>query len=148
LVITFSCCKRSPQLILNIDSKYKGWIYLIPAKVSENEVHEIKANSFGIVYFSDSLYSQGSEVNLVIKINDTLNSRRLIKIHDLSFYPSNSSYKIMYKKFYFPLTNAEKNKTGDSLYTYKQDAYNINYVNEFEYYFLTGVIDSNLIKKW
>lgn len=148
LPFIFSNCKQSQQLVLNIDSKYHGWIYLIPAKVSIKEVHEIKANSFGIVYFSDSLYIQGKEVNLVIKINDSLNPRRPVKIHDISFYPSNSSYKIMYKKFYFPLTNIDNTNSEDSLYTYKQGKYNTNYINEFEYYYLTGVIDSILIKKW
>ena len=67
-------------------------------------------------------------------MNDSLNPRRPVKIHDISFYPSNSSYKIMYKKFYFPLTNIDNSNSEDSLYTYNQGKYNTNYINEFEYY--------------
>ena len=146
--VIFSNCKQPNKLIVNIDSNYRGWVYLIPAKVEMKDAHEINSNSSGIVYLSDSLYSKSNEVNVVVTINDSLYPPRPIKIYDISFYPSNSSYKIMYKKFYFPLTNTDNAEKDDTLYTYKQGRYNTNYVNQFQYYYLTGVIDSNIIKKW
>jgi|GEM_PF-5574482 len=141
-------CTKPSELVLNIDSKYHGWIYIIPAKVSIVDRYEVKANSSGIVYISDTLYDKGDEVNFVIKVDGKLVSPMSIKTYNISFTPRNSYLKIIYKKFYFPFSNTGMMNKEDTIYTYKRDNYNTFYMNEFEYYYTTGVIDSSIVKKW
>lgn len=148
IVFMSESCKNSSSLIINIDSNYHGWIYLIPAKVRIQERYEIKPNSLGIIYLSDSLYDQSNTINLIVKINDILDAPRPVMIYDVSFYPENRTYKIMYKKFYFPLTSTNTMAKEDSLYLFKENKYNSYYLNQFEYYYVTGIIDSNIVKKW
>ena len=146
ILILFSNCKTQPELILNIDPKYHGWIYLVPAIVPINEKCEIKQKSFGIVYISDSLYNKIQEIK--IKISGTLVSPKQIKTYNISFYPKNSYLKILYKKFYFPFRNVNWPNKEDTIYTFKKDKYNTYYMDEFEYYYTTGIIDSNIVRKW
>lgn len=146
-VLAIEGCKNPSTLTLDINPNYHGWVYLIPVKSKVTGESKIDLTTLGIVYISDSLYNKEKEINVIIKVGDSLLSPVKIRTYNISFYPRNSAYKIEYKKFYFPLNDFEMSDKKDSVYTYKKNEYNTYYLGEFEYYYTIGIIDSNRVIK-
>jgi len=118
---------------ISFDSNYEGWIYLI--KSSDRILSDtLYPNKSGIVYVPSVIYNDGIKFEVVF--GNKFKADGLYNILRSVFYDEKNR-ETTYSHFYIPLTRKEKEQ---KVYTFKNEP-----MREFEYYYYSGIIDTNRI---
>lgn len=142
--LLFSSCfskNDKKDIILNISSSYSGLVYLVSSNVSPQTQYTLTKDNHGIVYVAHEAFEK--EKILRIQILETGKFiEKPIKTNRNEFYPEYRTRGITYYEFAFPVDSII---SKDSLYPLKINGETVREVDEFQYYYYTGIIDTSKI---
>ena len=145
ILFCFNSCfvnYKSTEIILNISAAYKGWVYVVSSNVASNNEYYLSNLDNGIFYVSSIDFLQDKTIRIkIIETGEYITS--LVHSSRVVFYPEFSSQSILYQQFYFPVESYERK---DSMYQLKKNKIIIREINQFQYYYYNGILDTTMIK--
>ena len=144
LAFLFSSClnkNNEKEIILNVSSRYVGSVYLVSSNIAPQTEYYVTKENHGIVYVSYTDFEKNKIMRLKIAETGKFVDKP-IKSSRNEFYPEYKTKRITYYEFAFPTDSAV---SKDSLFQIRKNGEIGREVDEFQYYFYTGIVDTSMI---